>query len=327
MFLFLTRVLLWLLVIVVLWYVLLQLLPRVYLTWLGGVILATFIVLAFLEPTDPTAATVWYVLSLPLRPLGLALVLLVLGVKGGLDEVKGSQVAAALLILLLGSTPFLPHRLTREIERDALDLAAEESTAGSTAIVLLGWNTTRRVALPEGESQIQLGDRGELLSEAVRLYNAGAAPRVIVSAGRRRDVEDAQGRRIVEANDLQTLLADRGVPSESTIVEGSGLDARSSAEGVRQILEERGLGDRVVLVASAIQMRRAALSFAELEFEVVPRPALFYARQLRGADGDVQVEDFIPSVEALSLTTQLTDEYLARIYYFLRGWLSPDRQL
>lgn len=90
-------------------------------------------------------------------------------------------------------------------------------------------------------------------------------------------------------------------------------------------MKDRGLGRTVVLVTSALEMRRASLAFAEAGFKVIPAPTNFNTFTREGKQSyRVSGADFAPSAEALLLTTKVFEEYLITFYYFIRGWLAPS---
>lgn len=344
MFELLTLVLLWLLVGILIWYVLQKLIPKEYYTWLGAFVMVLFIILAFLTPTSRIVSTVWSVLSLPFKPLGLSLILLASAAtkmdKGGLKKPGGTLVIAALLILVISSTPFVAYALAQKTEQAAIQFdqqrrelcglqcptpltPPEEQTAA--AIVVLGWGTTQ-ANLPY-RRQIQLTDTGDRIIYAAQLYQEqlrlGNQPLVIVSAGPRGDLQ-GKPEEVVEARDIEALLINMGVDRNNIVVEPTGVDVRTSAVAIEQILMERKLGDRVILVSSALNTRRAALAFAREGIRVIPRPANFYTFESGGSlRRRLRIADFVPSASTLVVTTRVIEEYLLSVYYFLRGWLAP----
>lgn len=342
MFLLLTQVLLWLLVGGIIWYILTRFIPKAYFTWLGGLIIFIFIVLAFFQPTNRTVADVWSILSIPLKPLGLA-VLLLLGAlgnikKGGITAAGRNQVWAALMILLLSSVPAVSYWLTQQSEQAVIragelrrEICVDQCPVAPVpttprAIVVLGQGTTQ-ASLPY-RPQIQLTDTGNRILYAAEVYRTqvdrGNAPVIIVSAGPRLDLQ-GNSRDIVEANDIVTVLTSLGVPRQDIIVEQTGVDVQTSAQAIRNILRDQGLGDRIILVTSALEARRATLTFENLGIRVAPRPTNFFTIQEGATPARrIRVADFIPSADALLRTTRVVEEYLTSIYYFLRGWLTPS---
>lgn len=342
MFLLLTRVLVWLLVALIVYYVLLQWIPKQYLTFIGGLLILAITVMAFLNPNEPIVSAGWSILSFPLKPVGMSIVLLSLGLgklkKGSITNVGKNQIWAAFIILLLSSIPVLAYGLAQQAELEGLQLEqrrqqicqgvcpadvapAAQRTAG--AIVVLGQGTTQAY-LPY-RTQIQLTETGDRILYAAQLYrdqvSLGNNPIVIVSAGPRLEITGNRS----EATDIASLLSNMGVPQDRIVIEPRGLDVRTSAVAVAEVLQRRGIVPRrVILVSSGLNIRRANLSFANLGVQVIPRPTDFYTFQAGAVPSRrLQVTDFIPSVEALTVTTRVVDEYLSSIYYFLRGWLTP----
>jgi uncharacterized SAM-binding protein YcdF (DUF218 family) len=330
MFELLTRILLWALIGIILWRIFLNVIPRIYLTWLGGLLIFTFVILAFINPTDDTVGAVWQILSIPLKPLGLSLLLLLSAMRSGIKAVAGNLVLAAALILLFSSLPLTAYWLTSQSERSAEAFATSDNIPALTsaqAIVVLGDSSglldssyRTRTELDEDGISTNLTPR---LLYAARLYQeAGSNPLVIVSAG----LQNREGEDTNEVQSITNLLAGTGVPSNRIVIDSESAGARTSAEAVVEILEDRGINNNdasVVLVGSAVSIRRASSTFARLDVEVIPRPTEFSALSLPGSDDfTLRIADFVPSVDALALTTRVVDEYLTSIYYFLRGWLS-----
>jgi uncharacterized SAM-binding protein YcdF (DUF218 family) len=330
MFELLTRILLWLLIFGAIWYVFVQFIPRVYLTWLGGLLVAGFIILAFFDPTDRTVGIVWNLLSLPLRPLGLTILLLLIALREGIKKTAGNLVLAALLVLLLSSTPIIAYWLTNQTEQTVFqsiqaqgDRPADPATV--RAIIVMGDSSnpsySTRVQVNSAQAGFGAAETSRLLYTA-QLYreqaDQGNSPLVIVSAGPPRQANDNS-----ESQAIAEILAERGVPSDRVLVETTGTTIRSSAVEVERLLRDRGFqsGDDVIVVSSALNIRRATSTFAQLGVDAIPRPTDRYGFQAEPSERLLLLEDLVPTVDALVLTTRVFEEYLASIYYFLRGWL------
>jgi uncharacterized SAM-binding protein YcdF (DUF218 family) len=314
MFLLLTQVLLWLLITVIIYNLLLKVIPRAYLTLLGGFLLFAIIVLAFFFPNDTLVRTAWSILSFPLKPVGATIVLIAAALNQGLKN--RNLIVAALMILLLSSIPFVSTVLARPLELGAFSRTAPAATTGPAgAIVVLAQGTTQPSLPPR--TQIQLTDEGSnRLRRAAQLYQeqvtAGNQPIVIASAGQ-------------EANNVATVLNQFGVPQGQIVVESRSQDLRTSAEQVNGILRGRAIQNRpIFLVTSAINSRRASLAFSQVGINVVTQPANFVSTEPGTREArNITVQSFIPSVDALSVSTRIVEEFYTTVYYSLRGWLSP----
>jgi len=287
-------------------------------------LLISLLILAFFAPDTPVGAAIFGLVAFFFTPLGFSLTLLVIAsaliTNGGIRNPAPRMILAALLVLILSSMPVVAYWFAEQAERDAAarTVCCDETAA---AIVLLGKGTTQphipnRVA-------IQLTDTGNRLPYAAVLYRKQLAPMVIVTAGPRRELEGYVG----EAKDIETLLANNmGVPRSSIVIDDNGSNIRTSAEEVRKILDSRGLGRKVILVTSAMQMRRASLTFAHMGMQVIPRPTDFYTFQstARGKSRlGFDAGGFLPNAEALLTTTRVFEEYYGSVYYYLRGWQAP----
>jgi uncharacterized SAM-binding protein YcdF (DUF218 family) len=173
------------------------------------------------------------------------------------------------------------------------------------------------------------------LRYAANLYrqarDRNAAPVVIVTAG---NPDEAK---LEESTIIRNILVNNGVFGEDIQIERTGLDVYRTAERVEDTLQKRqvinasrdarreqGTKDdpRVFLVAPAIVMSRAALTFEKLELQVVAKPTDFYTAKFSLTGSTLNsLPDLLPSVDALQLTTRYWDELRTSLYYFLRGWL------
>lgn len=322
-----SQIILWALLLLILWYVLKEGIPRDFLRGLGLALIIICLLLVFIQPTNAISLPVLRVLSIPLKPLGLTLLLLILGIrgikKGSLPNVARNQIIGALLVLLIFSMPFVAYGLAQLIEKNASQMKSTVQTA--PVIVVMGWGTTQ----PQrgNRTQVQLTETGDRIRYTAELYKAGLAARVIVSAGRRMELRQQQN--AAEANDIKNILVENmNLPSDAIIVEPKGVDVRTSAEQVAAILKQQNLGDRIYLVSSALNIRRAALTFASLNIKVIPKPTNFYTFPNPDSSSLIQgLTDFIPNTEALALTSRVIDEYLISIYYFMRSWLLVPSEL
>ena len=114
MFNSLSRVLLWLLVGTFLYFVIRSLTAKE--TFLGKVvviILLVFLLLAFILPTNGFVASIWSVLSFPLKPLGASILLLFFATQKRKDILGRNLIVGAIIILLLSSVPAFAYFMTR----------------------------------------------------------------------------------------------------------------------------------------------------------------------------------------------------------------------
>ncbi|WP_008314967.1 YdcF family protein [Leptolyngbya sp. PCC 6406] len=349
----LTRILLWVAVGLLIWYVLLKFIPRKFLTWFGGAIILALIVLSFIDPNDQTIGTIWRIISLPLTPLGASVLLLIFALTEGLKKVKGQQVAIALAILLVSSVPLFARALVGQAEQSIQQAynaqrgicedicpAVPETAPLSrvVAVVIMGENMDVASGSGYFPSQIDTGstlnpDLTARLRSGASLYQQlrqnGSNPLVVVTAG---PLHGSAEEKAGKEQTLRQVLGAGGIPAEVIApIQTTGMDVNSTVRRTREILEERQYlsptqtgrdADRIAIVAPALTMRRTALTFEERGLNAVAWPTdLYGSSSLRSGDTLAQLSDIMPNVEALRLTTRYWDELMTSIYYFLRGWL------
>lgn len=134
---------------------------------------------------------------------------------------------------------------------------------------------------------------------AVDLLHAGRGERLVVSGGPRR-----RGRPSA-APAMRALAAQLGIAADRILVEGRSSRTSENAREVRRLL-----GDvpdaSILLVTSALHMRRAKLCFERHGFEVGPAP-------VRSTTGEDPVR--------ASVVTQSLHEYLGLFYYRVLRWI------
>ncbi len=257
-------------------------------------------------------------LPLLVYPLGLGLVLLMLAwiwAKKRRNWARGA-IAAAFLILWLGSTPLLKNSLVASLEQQNLPPRQSQELPQAAAIVLLGGAT--KSADPPRPS-VEISEEGDRVIHAARLFRLGKAPVVIPSGGR---ISWQGSGGPSEALDMVELLTFMGVPEGAIIPEPDSLNTRQNAVNVQRVLRERGIAGPLLLVTSAMHMPRSLAIFRKLGMEVVAAPTDFWV-----AGGDRQrtvrgrLLSLLPDVENLRLTTRAMKEYMGLVVYRLRGWL------
>ncbi|MBW4484812.1 MAG: YdcF family protein [Tildeniella torsiva UHER 1998/13D] len=356
----LTRLLLWLGIGYFLWWVLKKFIPANFLTWFGGAMILALIAGAFLFPDDSTIGVFWQFLVFPLTPLGGAITLLALSLSNGMKKVNGRMVTVALMILFFASMPLIARALVNHSEQSVQRAYASQQRLCSdicpaidqvpvdraVSIVVIGENADAYRQTNALNSRIDADNPLDpvlvaRLNSAANVYSriGAARPYVTVTAGPRFGSGEEQ-EPLRQA--IRQQLVGRGVPSESIRVEDTGTDIHGTVVDQRDFLTEQGLftapvrsgrfdttrtnrdANRVVLVAPALTMRRAALAFENEGIQVVAAPTELYSTpNLENRDTLASLADLAPNVNALVLTTRYWGELLSAVYYYLRGWLPP----
>jgi uncharacterized SAM-binding protein YcdF (DUF218 family) len=184
--------------------------------------------------------------------------------------------AAMAVFLVVGFTP-LPDGLTRWMSRADLLRPAE-------AIVVLGGGGVR----PDGKLTDVSFRR---TFHGIELYRRGLAPLLVLSGGPSNGSSEAQVRGEVALT--------CGIAPSAIVTASPGHTTRDEGAVIGKLLGERGIR-RIVLVADAEGMRRAAAVFAKRGFDVIAAPTADVVG-IGGGPGDRLVHARRVAMEAVAL--------------------------
>lgn len=245
-------------------------------------------------------------LAMPLSVSGLLIFLgmLVLLLRRSLVSV--GLVLAGLAWLWLWAMPAFSEGVRAMLEGQYPPLALE-AIPEAGAVVVLGGGVEPAVPprlFPD------LGDASDRVWHGVRLLQAGKAPRLVLSGGAL--PWHAEGG--PESQAMLAFVTDLGVPRERVLIESQSATTRGNAVQTAQLMAERGVR-RVLLVTSALHMRRAEAAFRAVGLEVVPAATDYEVVE----QGDTAL-DYMPDAQALADSSRAFKEILGLFVYRLRGW-------
>jgi uncharacterized SAM-binding protein YcdF (DUF218 family) len=176
-------------------------------------------------------------------------------------------------------------------------LAPEESMI----VVLGGGRTLGALEYPEGET-LSAGSLRRTVYAAQLAARTGLP--LAVSGG------SPNGGALGEALLMKNLL-ERGFKQRVTLVEDKSFDTRQNARYIGKALAG-GKVRTVVLVTDVTHMPRAARAFEAAGLKVVPAPVYFRAT------APLNVTDFLPSVDGLELSHNVSRELVGMLWYRMR---------
>lgn len=203
---------------------------------------------------------------------------------------------AGLLWLTVWSLPVASHVLRGSVESGYPPRSAA-MTPSAQAIVVLGGG----VRPPEISGQTpDLKDAADRVWHGVRLFHAGKAPLLLMSGG-----SDLSLSASSEAEVMRQFAMDLGVPIGAIVMEGRSRNTRQNAQFSAEILKAQGVKS-VLLVTSALHMRRAVALFESQGLMVTPAPTDHEARsRFSGVD-------WLPDAGALDGSARAMKEMVAR---------------
>lgn len=248
------------------------------------------------------------VFSLLIFPLSLGLVTVVCG----LGALRFWRRGGVLLILLGVSIVWVPATPAFSIwVRGALEHLyppqAVETVPTADAIVVLGGSVSP--AIPP-RIYPDLNSAADRVLHAARLYKAGKAPLVIVSSG----ALPWHKKGLPEAPAMRQLLTEWGVPQEAIVNETESQNTFENAVFTSRILDQHSI-KTILLVTSALHMRRALAVFVSLGINAIPVATDYEIVD----EGDRSFFVWIPDAEALSGSTRAIKEWVGYEVYQWQG--------
>ena len=215
-------------------------------------------------------------------------------------------VAAVVLFYLVLSSEAGAGLLARTLIGPYRPLATADQARGARVVVILGAGSANLRASGRQLSSVSM-EAGLRVLEAARLFALLSGPLVIASGG----VTEPDGAAAPESVAQQRALIDLGVPPDRILLESQSKNTRDEVVIVKRMLAERGLTE-FVLVTSPLHMRRSVLAFEQQGMHPIPSPsALVPERSPR----------FVPSDMWLGVGDSVVYEWIARGYYWWKGWL------
>ena len=203
------------------------------------------------------------------------------------------------------STPAVAHLALLSLESYSPPL--EDRPHDVRAIVVF----SAGVYAPEGPRARAEMDEDSLKRclEATRLYRQGSPCLILVSGGK----VDPETPGPSYAAVLGELLEQGGVKKADLLLEENSRTTYENAVECAKILKVRQI-ERVVLVADAVDMFRAAACLRKQGIEVVPAPSHFRATQFRPS-----VFTFLPNPGAAAGCQRVWHEWLGVAWYWSQG--------
>lgn len=255
-------------------------------------------------------------LPLFIYPLGLSCLLLMwaLWLSWRRSRKTYLPILLALVILFVAGNRQVGNRLIASLEHRHLPLANPPQV---DAIVILG-GATRNHEPPR--IMPDLSDRGDRLLYGAKLYQDGAAPKIILTGGRIQWYGGASS----EAESMATILELIGIPRQDMLLESRALNTHENAVYTKEILQREQI-KQILLVTSAAHMPRSLAIFRRQNIDAIPAPADFMISDRNLIEhtysSESRILSLIPNSSSLDYTTQAIKEYVGIFIYRLRGWL------
>lgn len=222
----------------------------------------------------------------------------------------------AFSILLVAGNKYTATAFARTLEWRYSPLPMGTS---ADVIVVLGGGTEPDV---NPRSMVEVNSAGDRVLYAVKLYQEGVAPILLLSGG---DIDFLYDSPSTPADDMATLMEMIGIPRDQLLIQDASLNTQQDAEYSCAMIKERGY-DKVILVTSAFHMPRSVALFEAQGCTVIPAPVDFSIttdswEALTHPTIEEFIIDLLPSYTHLSSFTKTMKEYIGMLYYHFSGVL------
>lgn len=252
-----------------------------------------------------------------LMPLGLALLLQVMGLLGHRRRWGPWLSWGGLALLWLASMPLVSRQLIWGLEERAVRISPALIPRADVALVLGGGLSP---ALPPHRG-VEVGEAGDRLLTGVELLQEGKASWLLLSGGK--VSFNAGDPAPPEARSAAALATRLGVSPSRIVLSEQARNTAEEAGALQEIAARRGWRT-VLLVTSATHLPRSLATFRRLtDLTIIPVPCDFQL-PARGSIGKPSLAgtlmDLQPSASALAGTSQALRELMGLAAYRLRGW-------
>jgi len=210
--------------------------------------------------------------------------------------------------LWIASLPVAAETFCASLEKTFSSVAIQDAPQSAVIVVLGG--ILGQPLPPRTESD--LSGAADRILTAARLYRAGKAKKIIVAAGNLPWLSTVHPEAVL----IKKLLLEWGVPDCAIILDTMSRNSHENVINTKRLLDQYSLNS-VLLVTSAAHMPRAFALFSKAGVKVFPMPTDYQVV----VSNRMTVFDWLPTAEALSLTSMVIRERLGMWVYRMRGWV------
>jgi uncharacterized SAM-binding protein YcdF (DUF218 family) len=219
-------------------------------------------------------------------------------------------IAALVIGYAVMSTQAGAGLLSRTLSHGYRPIQSADEARGAQAVVVLGGGSNNMRAYRRQLSTVSM-DAGLRVLEAARLFELLKGQALVIASGGVTERDEAAA---PESAALHRALLDVGIPGDRILLESESKNTRDEVLIIKRMLAERGVTS-FVLVTSPLHMRRSMLAFGQQGLRPIPSPAPLVPERSKAGSA------FVPNHQWLGIADDAIYEWLARGYYWWRGWL------
>ena len=181
----------------------------------------------------------------------------------------------------------------------------------STAVILGGYSSYNKEL-----NQVEFSGSADRILIPFQLYQKGSIDQLILSGGSGELLEQT----FSQQEKVAAFLYESGVPNGDIIIEPKSRNTRENAEFTSSLIDSLGLRHtELILVTSAIHMRRSLKCFEKEGIDIYPYPVDFNSESISEKATFRYI--FIPDMAALEGWNHLLHEWIGYIMYWMMGYI------
>ncbi len=252
--------------------------------------------------------TVSKIFSYILHPFAWIVILLIITLLYKNPKKKKRLVLYSFLILFLFSNQFLGDEAVRLWEKPDRNAKMLQQANYSAGILLCG----DVVDYDKSIDKLIFRSGADRLLQTIDLYKNGTISKIIISGGSGHLIYKDR----TEASFIKLYLTRIGINDEDILFESSSRNTYENAKFTAILLKDNNIRGPLLLITSAMHMRRAAAAFRKLNINIEEYPTSKITGQ-RMVDIDHLI---VPSLTTLSNWKILIHEITGYIAYKLMGY-------
>ncbi len=156
---------------------------------------------------------------------------------------------------------------------------------------------------------------GDRIWQAIHLYHLGKVNKILISG----DSGYLVDKGLKEAKQFKQVLLDEGIPNEDIIVENKSKNTYQNALETKKILDKTPQKESILLVTSALHMRRSKACFKKVGFKNF---GTFSTDHYTGENRNYYFDQYIiPNQSVLNDWYKLIHEWVGYVIYWVVGYI------
>ncbi|MFL0161638.1 YdcF family protein [Aquirufa salirivi] len=220
-------------------------------------------------------------------------------------------ILCSIFLLLLVTNGAICNFFLQAWEIDPTDIAKGKSY--TWGVLLTGGMIKYTDTHPE---RIATGEAVDRMIQTFHLYQQGAIKKILITGGET-SIPHMMIDKSNESINVKRLLIKMGVPSHDIFVENKARNTYENALYSSRMLKNYIKNDTVVVITSAMHLRRSILCFEKQGFKVRPYSADILKKETPGGF----LSYFKPSEKSSQINFQLIREVVGIVVYKIQGYI------